>query len=463
MAGPFPISRTSAELTGPVDPHFRRPAPFGILPGSGGGGGHLPRQGRYGGPGQLRRPEPPRERTRRSRRRPPPVRAKDGDVDPTVDDCVTSGAEGGFSGELETERYGADARAPPGWPRPIPPRRRGTPTGRSARWIGGARGGAVRPLPRRRRREKGGRATAWTGAGATLPGHRARGPAQSAASGQTGQTGRRGVQIVCPRSMRAAVRSPGRFAGRRSRACPRTRSRSSREPACSGKREDAGEHPFDVGFGGGQPLAERERRHRRRHVFAEAGEGGEDARVARNHPAVVAHDLLRRPPEVSGARVVAETRPRGEDAVLAGAGERREVGKSCDECVVALLDRAHCRLLEHDFGDPDPIRVVRPAPGEAAVFATKPGEELAGERATAHAEGVSDSRGAIQSGSRMRLMTDCLLGGRRQGLGQVLLVLGRRQELAGDRVASSRRTHRSPGGTSCRGRRAAGRPREAAG
>src|SRR5262249_17776267 len=71
--------------------------------------------------------------------------------------------------------------------------------------------------------------------------------------------------------------------------------------------------------------------------------------------------------------------------------------------------RRHGRLLEHDFRDPDPVRIPGPAPGEPAALPAEPREEPFPDAVATPGRGrqetVTSARGAIQPGSFMRLRT----------------------------------------------------------
>ena len=99
---------------------------------------------------------------------------------------------------------------------------------------------------------------------------------------------------------------------------------------------------------------------------------------SRGSTAVLGHDLARRAVQVAAARVVAEARPRREH-VVSDPRERSDVGKPRQERVVARPARPPRRLLQHDLGDPDPVRDPRTAPGKRRRFAVEPGEKPAAD------------------------------------------------------------------------------------
>src|SRR5271154_4790162 len=85
-----------------------------------------------------------------------------------------------------------------------------------------------------------------------------------------------------------------------------------------------------------------------------------------------------------GAAVVTEAAPGGEYFVLSSRCQRLDGGEAGHPVGVMIEDRANPRLLQHDFRNPDRIRIAGATPGEIALVQVKPGEqrgaELAGTR-----------------------------------------------------------------------------------
>ncbi|KAG0741264.1 hypothetical protein G6F24_016765 [Rhizopus arrhizus] len=88
---------------------------------------------------------------------------------------------------------------------------------------------------------------------------------------------------------------------------------------------------------------------------------------------------------VAGAGVVAQSGPVRHHVFLRGGGQRGYVREALQEAVVIGDHGGHLRLLQHDLGQPDPIRVTRVLPGQimAAVLAL-PGDDTRGEFHGAH-------------------------------------------------------------------------------
>ena len=158
------------------------------------------------------------------------------------------------------------------------------------------------------------------------------------------------------RSARASARSP-------SKASTRARTRltlpsriATRSPKQNAAIAAAVERPM--------PGSSRQRRARRRELAAVLGD-----------------DDLRAAMEIARARVVAEAAPGGEHLAEVGGGQRADVGEARGEALVVGEDGRHLRLLQHDLGEPDAVRVARVLPGQRmAAVLLLPGDDALGER-----------------------------------------------------------------------------------
>jgi hypothetical protein len=79
--------------------------------------------------------------------------------------------------------------------------------------------------------------------------------------------------------------------------------------------------------------------------------------------------------EVSSSSVVAQTFPTLEDLSKGGLGQLPDVWETPDPTVVISDDGLDLCLLEHDFRDPNLVRIPRFSPGERAFIFMKPKEE----------------------------------------------------------------------------------------
>ena len=81
----------------------------------------------------------------------------------------------------------------------------------------------------------------------------------------------------------------------------------------------------------------------------------------------------------AGAAVVAEAAPGGEDFVFGGGCERFDGRESLHPVGVVIEDGGDAGLLQHDFGDPDGVRIAGATPGEIAFVDVEPGKEVGAE------------------------------------------------------------------------------------
>ena len=155
-----------------------------------------------------------------------------------------------------------------------------------------------------------------------------------------------------------------------------------RAPRAARNRKRSREDARDVGLRGRDAAPVRQGRDGRRDVLPEPGQRPEGLRVLGKSPAVFPNHLPRRAAEISRPRVVPESRPRGENGLLPRAREGPHVGEARQEALVPGPHRADRGLLQHDLGDPDPIGVARPAPGQGPLLIAVPGEEEIAEGAS---------------------------------------------------------------------------------
>src|SRR3546814_15864948 len=69
--------------------------------------------------------------------------------------------------------------------------------------------------------------------------------------------------------------------------------------------------------------------------------------------------------QIAGAGVIAQTGPVRHHFVLLRAGKGLHIGETRQESLVVPYDGRHLRLLQHDFGQPDPIWIAGVLPGQA--------------------------------------------------------------------------------------------------
>jgi len=131
-------------------------------------------------------------------------------------------------------------------------------------------------------------------------------------------------------------------------------------------REHAREHAGDVAVDERRALAKRDRRDRACGVRPDAGHRSELGGAARQRAGESRRDLARTGVEVARTRVVAEAGPRGEDVIERCVGERLRRREARHPALPVRDHRTDARLLEHDLGDPDRVRVARASPRQIA-------------------------------------------------------------------------------------------------
>ncbi len=105
-----------------------------------------------------------------------------------------------------------------------------------------------------------------------------------------------------------------------------------------------------------------------------------------NSPPMLGDDRLRRRMQVMRAAVVAESAPVLEHAIVRRGGQRAHVGERGEKALVVRDDRRDLRLLQHDLGQPDPVRVARALPRQV-VAAVRRAARRRGARQTREGAG----------------------------------------------------------------------------
>ena len=139
--------------------------------------------------------------------------------------------------------------------------------------------------------------------------------------------------------------------------------------------KDAAQDSLDVAIHDGCALVECVAGNGAGGVAADAGQGEQLSRCPGELPVESFDDLLGRAVQVAGTRVVAEPLPQLEDRVEPGAGEALDRRESLQESLVVGHDRRDLRLLEHDLGDPDRVRVFGLSPGQITPVLSEPAEK----------------------------------------------------------------------------------------
>ena len=125
-------------------------------------------------------------------------------------------------------------------------------------------------------------------------------------------------------------------------------------------------HPLDVHVDGEDVLVEREAAHRRGRVRADAGKRRQVVGPA------VTRDRLGGAVEIDGAPVVSQPLPLSNHVGCRRCGERLGRRPALEPREVPGHDAVDLRLLEHDLGHEDRVRVARPSPGQVARVGREP-------------------------------------------------------------------------------------------
>src|SRR5215470_189266 len=77
----------------------------------------------------------------------------------------------------------------------------------------------------------------------------------------------------------------------------------------------------------------------------------------------------------AGTAVISEAAPGSEHGAFWSCGEGADVGKFLQEQTIVLENGSDPRLLQHDFGNPDAVRVASCAPWKITAMVAVPGEQ----------------------------------------------------------------------------------------
>ena len=144
--------------------------------------------------------------------------------------------------------------------------------------------------------------------------------------------------------------------------------------------EKTAQHPLHIAVENRMRLAESKCTNRRRRGWAYAGQGGNLLALQRKHTAVLSHYLLRRLVQIARPAVITEPAPGGQYRILRCGGQVGQRWKQFKKAQVIRDDRHHLRLLQHDFRQPDAIRVAACLPRQiVAAVLLLPGNQAAGK------------------------------------------------------------------------------------
>jgi len=140
------------------------------------------------------------------------------------------------------------------------------------------------------------------------------------------------------------------------------------------------QHAFDVAVENCRPAPEGEGGNGRRGRPADAWQIRQLRFGFREFSGVDRSNLLGATMQVARPGVIAEARPVLDDGIDRRRGKRLHIGKTGQKSGVIRDHGADLSLLQHDLGQPDAVRVLRPLPGQVvAPGGLLPGDQVFGK------------------------------------------------------------------------------------
>ena len=127
------------------------------------------------------------------------------------------------------------------------------------------------------------------------------------------------------------------------------------------------EHALDVAVQNRHALSKAKGGHRCRSGAAYSRQSLQSQSRLRKLATVLAGNLLRAAVQISRARVIAQATPQPQHLVQVSGGQCQHIRKALQEAGVIVQHRAHLRLLQHDLGQPNAVRVAGVLPGQRAA------------------------------------------------------------------------------------------------
>jgi hypothetical protein len=141
------------------------------------------------------------------------------------------------------------------------------------------------------------------------------------------------------------------------------------------KIEKPRQHASGVGFNDRNRLIKGKAGHCMRGVFPDSGKLSHLLNSPWEVSAMPIHNRFCCGMEISRASVVAKALPRPKDLVFGSLRKRGEIGKPVEPLVIIRDHGDDLRLLEHELGNQDCVRIADSAPGEIAPMPTIPTQQ----------------------------------------------------------------------------------------
>ena len=87
------------------------------------------------------------------------------------------------------------------------------------------------------------------------------------------------------------------------------------------------------------------------------------------------HDRFGSPLQIARAAVVSKPLPQLHEPILRDLCQRLDIRADLEKARIVRLDRLNARLLEHDFGEPDAVRILGVSPRQVALVFAVPLQE----------------------------------------------------------------------------------------
>ncbi len=139
------------------------------------------------------------------------------------------------------------------------------------------------------------------------------------------------------------------------------------------------QHALDIAIDHGYRFGKRDAGDGRGGITSDARQGAQGFGILRETAALLLGDLPRALVHHPRSPIVAETAPGGQHGLFRSCGERLHVRKALEENPVVVKHGGHARLLQHDFTEPDAIRVAGFSPRKVAAMLVVPAEQRAPE------------------------------------------------------------------------------------
>jgi hypothetical protein len=136
--------------------------------------------------------------------------------------------------------------------------------------------------------------------------------------------------------------------------------------------EKPSQHATRVRFDNRNRLIKRKAGHCMRGVFPDSGKLSHLLDSPREMSAISSHNGFGRGVEISRASVIAEALPHSKHVIFRSACQGSEIGKRAEPLVIIGDYGGDLRLLQHELGNEDSVRIAGSAPWEIAPMPTIP-------------------------------------------------------------------------------------------